>query len=122
MTSPLEERIKSSLNESAEHLAAETRQRLQSIRREALNQPERINWLSLLQSNYWAPAAGLTVCSLFVALVFLPQTNSTNNTNTLEQIAMFELLDSPEDFSEDLEVISDPAFYLWMDELEAHNV
>lgn len=118
MTSPFEERIKSSLHESAEHLDVETRQHLQNIKREALKQPKRTHWLSLLQSNYWVPAAGLAACSLFVALVFVPQINSTGNTNTLEQTAMFELLDS----SEDLESISDPAFYLWMDELEAQSV
>lgn len=118
MTSPFEERIKSGLNERAEHLDTATRQRLQNIRREALNQSKKTNWLSMFSSSYWMPAAGLTICGLFATLLFLPQLNSTQDTTEIDQTAMIELLDSPED----LEVISDPGFYLWIDELEAQSV
>ncbi|MFW5431204.1 MAG: hypothetical protein ACKE5M_07700 [Methylophilaceae bacterium] len=118
MTSPLENRIKSGLQESVQQLDAETLQRLQSIRREALNPPKKRSWLSLLQSNYWMPATGFAFCSIIAAMLFLPQLQDTNNTNVLDQTAMFELLENPED----LEIISDPWFYLWMDELEAQSV
>ena len=118
MTSPLEKRIKSSLQESVQQLDAETLQRLQTIRSDALNQPKKSSWLSLFQASYWVPATGVVFCSIIAAMLFLPQLQGTNNPNLLDQTAMFELLDDPED----LEVISDPGFYLWMDELEAQNV
>ena len=118
MTSPLEKRIKSGLEISTQQLDVETIQRLQAIRREALNQPQQTNWLSRLQANYWVPATGIVFCSVIAAMLLLPQWQSPNNTNALEQTAMFELLDNPEE----LEVLSDPGFYLWMDELASQSV
>lgn len=113
MTTPLEERIKSNLNNPSQSLDAETSQRLQAIRSEALNQPPKQGWFSM---RYWMPVTGLAFCSLIAGMLFFPSLSS-NNTGTLSQTAMLELLESPDD----LEIIADPAFYLWMDELDAQE-
>ncbi len=118
MTSPLEERIKSGLEHSAQQLDAETQQQLQAIRHEALTQPKRKSWLSIFQANYWLPTTGFVLASFIAAMLFLPQLQPTEDSITLEQTAMLELLDNPED----LEVISDPDFYLWVEELSVDEL
>ncbi|MFV1921732.1 MAG: hypothetical protein ACMZ63_03855 [Methylotenera sp.] len=118
MTSPLEKRIKSSLENTAQQLDAKTRQRLNSIRSQALEQPQQNNWLSILQSNDWMPATGFILCSFIVALFLLQEWKDSSHTNTFEQTAMLELIENPED----LDMLSDPGFYLWIDELEAQDV
>lgn len=117
MTTPLEKRIVKSLNDQATHLDNETIQRLQAIRRDALNRPSR-RWFSFTLSNNWLPATGLIAGSVFAILLFFPQSQTIDNSTTLEQTALFELLENPED----IDVISDVGFYLWMDELEAQKV
>lgn len=118
MISSLERRIKSSLNSSSQHLEADTKQRLQAIRREALNQPKKTVWSSLFNTSFWMPAASVTFCSIIAAMLFLPQLQNTKQTNPLDQTAMYELLNDPET----LDVLSDPDFYLWVDEFEAQSV
>ena len=118
MTSRLETRIKSSLDKSTQQIDNETKQRLFDIRNQALKQPQQTSWFSVLQSNYWMPATGIVLCSLIAALLLLPQWQRNNQTTTFEQLAMFELIDNPEE----IEVLSDPYFYLWIDEFEAQNV
>lgn len=117
MTTSLEKRIVKSLNYQAAHMDNETIQRLQAIRRDALNRPSR-SWFSFTLPNNWLPATGLIAGSIFAVLLFYPQSQSINNSTPLEQTAMVELLEN----AEDLDVISDVGFYLWMDELEAQNV
>lgn len=116
MTSPLESRVKSALDTSIQTLDADTIQQLQSVRREALNQPKSEGWLSQLTTSYWAPATGVVFCSMVAAMLLLPQTQNTNN--TFDQTALFEMLEEPDT----LEVLSDPDFYLWVDDLEAQSV
>lgn len=117
MTTPLEKRIVTSLNQQVTNLDSETIQRLQAIRRDALHQPKK-SWFSFTVSNHWLPATGLIAASSFAVLLFYPQSQSINNSTPLEQTAMVELLEN----AEDLDVMSDVGFYLWMDELEAQNV
>lgn len=118
MTTPLEERIKSSLNDSLQQLDGETSLRLQAIRHEALNQPAKQHWLSNVKSHYWVPATGLIFCSIIASILLLPSLSSNNQQDALSQTAMLELLES----ADDLEIIADPEFYLWMDELDTQKV
>lgn len=117
MTTSLEKRIVNSLNQHTTQLDNETMQRLQAIRRDALNRPNK-SWFSFTLSTNWLPATGLIAASIFAVLLLYPQSQSINNSTPLEQTAMVELLEN----AEDLDVISDVGFYLWMDELEAKNV
>lgn len=117
MTTPFEKRIVTSLHQQVAHLDSETKQRLQAIRHHALNQPRK-SWLTFMPANNWVSITGLIACSLMAVLLFLPESESINNSITLEQTAMFELLEK----GEDLDTISDIGFYVWMDELEAKNV
>jgi len=115
MTSSFEEKIKSSLDNSTDDLDNETLQRLQAVRRDALNQPQRKPfWLS---PNVWAPAAGFAVSTLIAAVLWLPQFNQPDN-NAAGQMAMIELIESPDTYEE----LDDPGFYLWLDELEEQHV
>lgn len=117
MTTPLEKRIVKSLNQHAAHLDSETIQRLQEIRRDALNRPSK-SWFSFTLLNNWLPATGLVASSIIAVLLFFPQSKTINDSTPLEQTAMVELIEN----AEDLDVISDVGFYLWMDEWEAQNV
>ncbi len=111
MTTPLEDRIKASLNQSVDTLDAETRQRIHAIRRVALNQPSTaFKWRS------WLPAASIAFCSVIAMFVILPYHQQVTNV-PLDQTAMLELLDNPED----LDTLSDPDFYMWVDELNVQN-
>ena len=113
-----EERIKSSLDNGVNAMDAETTRKLQSIRHQALNQPEKNVWLSTIKNNLWVSASGLAFCSLMVALVLLPQLKQMDSASTIEQTAMVELIEDPSE----IDVISDPAFYLWLDEQAAQSV
>lgn len=116
MTSPLEEQIQSSLDNSLHDIDAETRQQLQTIRRDALKQPIHGNWLRGF--NQWAPIAGIAICCMLVISIWMAPMQSTNELPKMEQMAIVELMENPEDF----DMLSDPSFYLWMDELEAQDV
>ena len=110
----LEDRIKASLNQSAKFLDDDTQTRLQAIRRAALNQPAKTSWFSL---NGWMPAASLVFCSVIAILIVLPSHQASNlSTTEADHTAMLELLENPDE----LDVMSDPDFYIWIDEL-AHE-
>jgi hypothetical protein len=113
-----EERIKLSLENSLKTMDEVTANQLQLIRRQALNQPVKKAWLSTLKNNLWVSASGLAFCSFIVALVLFPQLRHMDSPSTIEQTAMVELIEDPSE----IEVISDPAFYLWLDEQEAQSV
>jgi hypothetical protein len=106
-----ETRIKEGLITSTQNIDDDTRQRLQKIRRNAINQPAKTSWF---KSHQWVPAASLAFCSVIAIMLYLPSNQSqTNNTATqADQTAMFELIDN----SDDLDTLSDPGFYIWLDE------
>ena len=106
----LEARIKHSLNASAQHLDADTKNRLREIRQQALKQPSKTSWFKV---NYLAPA-GLALCSLFVVMLSLSYLYKTPDATPSNQSAMLELIEIPDD----LDALSDPGFYVWMDEME----
>lgn len=116
----LKERVKASLEESARNLDADTQQRLNAIRRAALNQPAKANWFKAnwLKFNGWIPATVLVFCSVIAMLFILPSHQTPNQaTDLVEQTAMLELLDNPDA----LDAMSDPDFYIWIDEVESAN-
>ncbi len=108
--SNLEERIKNALQSSAKNLDADTKKSLQEIRRQAL-QPSGIS--AWFKANYLLPAAGLALCSVFAVMLALPYLH-TNGSAATDQTAMLELIENPDE----LEALSDPGFYVWMDEIE----
>jgi len=107
----LESRIKTHLKMSALNLDGETKRRLLEIRRNALNQPTRLSWF---KSHQWMPAAGLAFCSVIAIMLYLPSQHSPSNGGAIpiDQTAMIELIDS----TDDIDTLSDPDFYLWLDE------
>jgi ABC-type transport system involved in cytochrome bd biosynthesis fused ATPase/permease subunit len=111
----LEDRIKTSLEQSARNLDVDTQNRLNALRRNALNQPTKENWLKF---NGWIPATSLVFCSVIAMLILIPSHQASNNISELpDQTALLELLDNPEE----LDTISDPYFYLWVDEVNDEN-
>jgi hypothetical protein len=108
--SNLEERIKNALQSSAKNLDADTKKRLQEIRRQAL-QPSGVS--AWFKASYLLPAAGLALCSVFAIMLALPYLH-TNGRTAADQSAMLELIENPDE----LDALSDPGFYVWMDEIE----
>lgn len=109
------DRIHAGLTASTNEIDAETQQRLYAIRRKALQQKPQQTWLQkLLQNNMvWAPVAGVAFCSVMAIMFILPaQQASSPAAISGEYTAMFEVVESPED----LDTITDPDFYLWLDE------
>jgi len=109
---PFEQKVKASLDSNLQQLDFDTRQQLASRRQQALTKPT-IKWL---QASYWMPAGSLALCSLFAAIMLFNPNNSDKTSNQ-DQIAVFELLDN----AEELDVITDPDFYAWIDETLAED-
>ena len=135
MNTPLEDRIKTSLEQSSTQLDTETLQRLQAARRSALSPAGKVTWFNIktwfsLKKQFsfknWfnlknlLPAASLAFCTVIAILIAFPahQTFTNNASNSpSDQTAMLELLDDPED----LDTLGDPDFYIWMEEIEANK-
>ncbi|MDO9051772.1 MAG: hypothetical protein Q8N02_04210 [Methylotenera sp.] len=117
----LEAKAKASLDKSVYTLDKQTRDDLASIRKKVLQYQNTKTGFSL---NAWIPAGAFACCALLTVLILYSHNpaddttqqisvqQATNNEQT-EQIAMLELLTHPED----LETATDPAFYVWMDEV-----
>ncbi len=116
MTDTFESKVKTSLDESAQAIDTDTRKRLADIRRQALSTTEtrqttHSQWVTL---EHWLPATSLAFCALLVMFfVAHPKNHNPENAGQDQQVAMLELLNN----TDDLEVISDPDFYLWADEV-----
>lgn len=109
-----EQQIKASLDAHVDALDADTRQRLASMRKQALNSraSNKTSLWGWLNINNFLPAGALALASLFaVFLVFNPQNQEISPVQN-NQVAVFELLDN----SEELEAITDADFYVWMGE------
>jgi hypothetical protein len=107
----LEARIKASLDANAHHLDADTKKRLQEIRLKALKQSGLGAWF---KANYLLPTAGLALCSVFAIMLALPHLHHKPSDTAIDQTAMLELIENPDE----LDALSDPGFYVWMDEIE----
>lgn len=109
------DRIHAGLTASTHEIDAETQQRLYAIRRKALQQKPQPGWLQKLWQNnmVWAPVAGVAFCSVMAIMFILPAQQASSPVDISgEYTAMFEVVESPED----LDTITDPDFYLWLDE------
>ena len=108
-----EQKVKASLDSNLQQLDADTRQQLASRRQQALAKTTN-KWR---QASYWLPAGSLALCSLFAALIiFKPSAEDLSPVNP-DQVAVFELLNN----AEELDVITDPDFYAWIDETLAED-
>lgn len=111
------DRIQAGLTASTNDIDAETQHRLHAIRRQALQQKPQQAWLKKLWQNnmVWAPVAGVAFCSVMAIMFILPsqQANSPASVSG-EYTAMFEVVESPEDF----DAVTDPDFYLWLEEAQ----
>jgi hypothetical protein len=118
MQDDFENKVKTSLDQSAQSLDADTRMQLADIRRQALNtqtshvKPAR--WLAL---SGWLPSTSLAF-GVLLALFFIVQHKQQSGLESgQEQVAAFEILND----ADDLETLSDPDFYLWADEQLANE-
>ncbi len=116
-------KAKASLDASVYALDSETQADLASIRKKALYTQQKA---AQHRFSAWLPVGALAFCALLTAtLLYSPlniddaaapiATQQTIQTEQAEQVAMLELLNNPED----LEAVTDPAFYVWMDEVLA---
>ena len=105
-----ERKVKASLDNHVDGLDADTRRRLADCRRQALtSKSQPFAWLNI---NSYLPAGALALCSLFaIFLLFKPQDNAVRVLAS-DQVALYELLNN----AEELEVMTDPDFYAWIDE------
>jgi hypothetical protein len=123
MQNDFENKVKASLDQNEQSLDVDTRKRLSDIRRLALNtqtsQAKPAHWLAL---SHWLPSTSLAF-GVLLALFFVMQHLQPNATDAgLEQVAAFEMLNDADDLNtENLEMLSDPDFYLWADEQLANE-
>lgn len=111
-------KVKTDLSAQAQDLDIDTRQRLAAARRKALNQPAKKPWRS-----YLLPASSLALCGMLAVFILVnprPNTVPTNVVTNLaieinDQVATLELLDN----TDDMDIATDPDFYLWADEVLA---
>ena len=119
MLDAFEQKIKATLDESLNSLDFDTRQQLADRRRLALNQPLKPKWSNI---SYLMPAGALAFCLMLgVFFVMNPsrsippnslQQLALKNNQAAEQVALLESLTN----TEELEVMSDPAFLMWAEE------
>lgn len=119
-----EAKIKASLDASVYGLDKKTQDDLASIRQKILKPKQPRAWINI---NAWIMPAGAFAFAILLTVFLLYSPYSIDDTsqqvatqqdivaNQTEQIAILELLSSPED----LETATDPAFYVWMDEILA---
>jgi hypothetical protein len=110
---PFEQKIKASLDSNLQQLDFDTRQQLAFRRQQALAKGTN-KWL---QTNYWLPAGSLALCSLFAAIMIVNSSTNDSQPVNHDQLAVFELLDN----AEELELMTDPDFYAWIDEALAED-
>ena len=114
----LEQKIKLSLDESANALDVNTCRELANRRRLALNS-SKTSWFNM---RYFVPISALTFCMMLGIFyvqnpIFFNKENPENIANIQaqqsdEQVAMLELLTN----TEELEAMSDPYFLVWLSE------
>ena len=105
-----ERKVKASLDNHVDGLDSDARKRLADCRRQALaSKSQPFAWLNI---NSYLPAGALALCALFaILLLFNPQDNAVRVLAS-DQVALYELLNN----AEELEVMTDPDFYAWIDE------
>ena len=111
-----ESKIKASLDDSVNAIDADTRKRLADIRRQSLQADTQTvtpaKWLTLsFMHQHWLSIVAMFIAVFMVALMLFSPSNAP--TNQQDHLAVLEALNN----AEDLEVLSDPDFYLWADEV-----
>lgn len=111
-----ENKIKASLDDSVNTIDADTRKRLADIRRQSLQADTQTaapaRWLTLnFMHQPWLTMLAIFIAVFLVALMLFSPSNSP--TNQQDHLAVLEALNN----NEDLEIISDPDFYLWANEV-----
>ena len=117
MLNIFEERIKTVLEASLDHLDSETQYELAMRRRLALQQKQSRNWFNM---HYLMPTSAFALCLLAGIFMVVNPSNfkMQNKPQRLashigdDPVAMLELLTN----SEELEVMSDPVFLIWAEE------
>ena len=105
-----ERKVKASLDNHVNGLDADACKRLADCRRQALaSKSQPFAWLNI---NSYLLAGAFALCALFATLLlFNPQDNAVRVLPS-DQVAVYELLNN----AEELEVMTDPDFYAWIDE------
>lgn len=110
---PLEQRIRSALDDSANGLDASTRSALTRLRNEALDQ--RSSRRAWMPRSLWVPAAAFSLAAV-LTLTLVIRTPTEHGTPWLAQSEdpawVMDMLAAEEDQG----VESDPAFYVWVEE------
>lgn len=110
---PFEERIRSTLNDSASDLDASTRSALTRLRSEALAQRHAPRAWTL--RSWWVPAAAFSLVAV-LTLTLVIRTPTDHGATWLAQSEdpawVMDMLAAEEDQG----VESDPAFYVWVEE------
>lgn len=120
--SEFETKLKQSLDQA--DLDVVTQQQLRDRRKQAIKQTQRpalLNWFGDMVLWLKKPAGNMVLASVLAIAIFLPQQNqpSSYDEQDLNQTALLELIDTPDD--ETLDETTDPDFYLWLAEVEGQN-
>ncbi len=121
--SALETKIKQGLDQTQANFDVETQQRLNAMRKQAVQQDQRpvlVNWFG--DAILWLkqPAGNMVLASVLAIALLLPQLNQQSFTDQgLNQTALLELIEAPE--AESLDETTDPDFYLWLAEVDGQN-
>lgn len=112
----LEDKIKAQLDASVQNIDADTRKRLADIRRQSLQTDTQTKaptrWLTLsFMHQHWLSILAMFIATFMVALMLFLPSNAPSNQQ--DHLAVLEALNN----AEDLEIISDPDFYLWANEV-----
>jgi hypothetical protein len=116
-TSKLEQTIKAHLDTRAEQLDNQTRAKLAEIRRKALNQPAKTGFMQKWFSIHFVPAIATSFCAVLIVSVMLLRPPESLQGNGTDAFTLAELASDPEE----LDAITDPGFYAWMDEVEVQK-
>lgn len=116
-----ERKVKTSLDANLDALDADTRKRLTDSRSKAMkshalnSKSQPFAWLNI---NGYLPAGALALCSLFAVFFVLNPQDKPVQVLQNDQVAVFELLNN----ADELEAMTDPDFYAWIDESLDENL
>ncbi len=115
--SKLEQRIQAHFNARSTVLDAEIRAKLAQARNRALAQPTKTAvWQRWLQPGYM-PALATGLCAVLIVSALLLRPDSLQRSNGADNLILAELVSEPEE----LDAVTDPGFYAWLDEIETQR-
>jgi hypothetical protein len=116
--SKLEQSIKAQLDSRSAQLDDQTRAKLAEIRRKALNQPARTGFMGKWFTLSYMPALAASFCAVLVISAMLLRQPETLQGNGADAFTLAELASDPDE----LDAITDPGFYAWIDEIKVQAV